>query len=136
MNVQKLAVGDRVYVCEQGRHSRHDTFSPATVTEVARVYCRVQFDGKPRPFHQRFYAVSGAGEWPDHKGGICPYSVVRPERYENIMAERAAREAAAKAEEAAALEQLRALGIELRPDRTARISAERLLAEVKRWESR
>ena len=136
MNVQKLAVGDRVYVCEQGRHSGHDTFSPATVAEVARVYCRVQFDGKPHPFHQRFYAVSGAGAWPDHKGGICPYTVIRPERYESIMVERSAREAAAKAEEADAEKQLRTLGIDLRPDRAARISAERWLAEDKRREAR
>ncbi len=128
----KLAVGDRVFVSEQ-RHSGRCVYTPATVDEVARVYCRVKIDGAPYSMSQRFDAVTGAGEWPSSKGGMCPLTLLRPEEHERIMAERAARMAAEVAAEQAATEKLHALGIELLSGRRACITATTLLATVERY---
>lgn len=128
----KLAVRDRVLVCER-RHGRRETYAPATVVDVARIYCRVWLDGAPRAMGQRFHSVTGYGEWPATKGGMCPYVLLRPAEYERIMAERAAAEAATTAAERAATDKLRALGLDLLPGRRARIDATALLATVERY---
>lgn len=128
----KLAVGDRVYVRDRRARSRTDAYHPATVVEVARVYCRVKLDSEPYAMSQRFDAYTGAGEWPSHKGGMCPYFLflLRPELYEKTIAAIAAEEVAKAAAEEHATERLRAMGIELLPNRAARITATTLLAAL------
>ncbi len=129
---EKLQVGDRVYVRNRRSHTA-DVCHPGAVTEVSRTYCRVKLDREPYPMSQRFDAVTGAGQWPGHKGGLCPYFLLRPEQYDRLMAENAAREAANLAAEQAATEKLHALGIDLLPDRRSRIAATTLLATVERY---
>jgi hypothetical protein len=128
----KIAVCDRVFVAER-RRSGPDVYTPATVTDVARVYCRVKIDGAPYAMSQRFDAVTGAGEWPSSKGGMCPLALLRPEQHARIVADRAARMAAEVAAEQAATERLHALGVDLLPGRRSRIAATTLLATVERY---
>ena len=128
----KVQVGERVYVGEQ-RRGRPDVYAPATVVEVARVYCRVRIDGALYDMRQRFDAMTGYGEWPSTKGGMCPHVLLRPAEYEQIMAGRAAAEAARTAAEQAATEKLHALGIDLLPGRRALVTATALLANVARY---
>ena len=126
----KLQVGDRVYVRDRRAGLRTDVYQPGTVMSVARVYCRVKLDKEPYAMSQRFDAVTGAGEWPSDKGGLCPYFLLRPERYEKIIAAIAAAEVAKAAAEEHATERLRAMGIEMLPNRAARITATTLLAAL------
>lgn len=125
----KLAVGDRVYI--RDRRSRTDAYHPGTVVEVARVYCWVRLD-HGHIMGQRFDTVTGAGEWPGHKRGMCPYFLLRPEEHASIMAEKAEREAAAKTAEERAASRLREIGIDLLPGRAAQIHATTLLDIVER----
>lgn len=128
----KLQVGDRIYVRDRRSHTA-DAYHQGAVTEVSRTYCRVKLDRDPWPMSQKFDAVTGSGQWPGNKGGLCPYFLLRPGQYERIMAENAAREAANLAAEQAATEKLHALGIDLLPGRRARIAATTLLADVERY---
>lgn len=123
--------GDPVYVVTFERW-HGDNYTPAVVTETAKVYCRVKAPGHHRANAEKFHIDSGFQHWPANKGGMPPHRLITVEEYERRMAARAAEKAAAKTAEREALETLRSLGVELREDRDSRITATAMLVAVRR----